>query len=111
MAKSKTKPRRSGKNYAQRLRERREAEDRVITMWATQLTLDVMAALLNDKYGFGSKRLTDLSAEFNERWPEYMRAITKDPESDYIRDKIDRQQEQIFGEDYLHWEDRYYGWE
>lgn len=105
------RPPQRGKNYAQRLRERREAEDRVVTMWATQLTLDVMAGLLNDKYGFGSKRLTDLSTEFNERWPEYMRAITKDPESDYIREKIDQQQRRIFGDEAMSWKERYYCWE
>ena len=99
-----------GQTYAQEMQKRREARDRIITMWATQLTLDVMAGLLNDCYGFGAERLTKISEEFNARWPEYMQAISKNPESDYIRDRIDRQQEQIFGPEYLRWEERYEHW-
>ena len=110
MAKRTNKTRKAGKNYMQQLTERQEARDRIITMWTTQLTLDVMAGVLNDLYGFGSVRLTRISDEFNNRWPEYLQAISKNPESDYIRDCIDRQQKQIFGADYLRWEERYDHW-
>ncbi len=79
-------------------------------MWTAQITLDVMAGVLNDLYGFGKDRLTTISVEFNNRFPEYLEALTKNPESDYIRDKIDQQQRRIFGPDYLPWEKRYEFW-
>lgn len=104
-----------GKTYAQQLTERRMARDRVVQMWTAQLVLDVMTGVLNDPAvlggaALGAKRLTRVSAAFNARFPEYLLALTRDPEADYIRDKIDRQQERIFGPDYLHWEERYEHW-
>ena len=96
--------------YLEHRQRQQEARDLIIKMWTAQLVLDVMVGVLNDLYGLGSQRLTRISDEFNKRFPDYLQALTKNPESDYIRDRIDRQQEQIFGPDYLPWSERYAYW-
>lgn len=96
--------------YLEQWQRQQEARDLIVKMWTTQITLDVMAGVLNDLYGFGKDRLTTISLEFNRRFPEYLEALTRSPESDYIRDKIDRQQRRIFGPDYLPWAERYEYW-
>lgn len=116
MGKGKHRPPNRGQTYAQRLTQRREARDHIIQMWTAQLVLDVIAGVLNDpavmgRSAMGAKRLTRVSEAFNERFPEYLQAITRNPESDYIRAKIDQQQARIFGPDYLRWPERYEYWE
>ena len=106
---------RRGQTYTAQLTERRLARDRVIQMWTAQLVLDVMAGVLNDPAVLGSgalgaQRLTRVSAAFNARFPDYLQTLTRNPESDYIRDRIDRQQARIFGPDFLPWEERYEYW-
>lgn len=96
--------------YLEQRKRQQEARDLIVKMWTAQITLDVMAGVLNDLYGFGKDRLTTISVEFNNRFPEYLEALTKNPEADYIRDKIDQQQRRIFGPDYLPWEKRYEFW-
>ena len=96
--------------YLEQRQREQEARDLIIKMWTAQITLDVMAGVLNDLYGFGKNRLTRISDEFNKLFPDYLQALTKNPESDYIRDSIDRQQEQMFGPDYLPWSERYAYW-
>ena len=96
--------------YLEQRKRQQEARDLIIKMWTAQITLDVMAGVLNDLYGFGKDRLTTISVEFNNRFPEYLEALTRHPEADYLRDKIDQQQRRIFGPDYLPWEKRYEFW-
>lgn len=110
MAKPKRHHRPKGPTYSKELQARRNARDEIITMWSIQLTLDVMAGVLNDLYGLGCDRLTRMSDEFNRRLPEYMDALTKHPEADYIREKIDQQQRRIFGPNALTWAERYIYW-
>lgn len=111
MAKRPNRTPHRGQTYAQKLTEQRDTRDYIIKMWSIQIALDVMAGVLNDLYGFGSGRLTKISEEFNRRLPEYIQALTRNPESDYVRDKIDQQQERIFGQDYLRWAERYEFWQ
>lgn len=96
--------------YLEQRKRQQEDRDLIIKMWTAQITLDVMAGVLNDLYGFGKDRLTTISVEFNNRFPEYLEALTKNPEADYIRDKIDQQQRRIFGPDFLPWAERYEFW-
>ena len=102
--------------YLKRLEKQRQEERSTYIMWSVQLALDIMTGVLNDKEVLGSSalgagRLLKVQDAFNERFPDYLRAVTKDKEADYLRAKIDQQQRQIFGEKALSWEQRYEGWE
>jgi len=111
MSRNQKHPPRRGKTYFQRSQERRDAEHHIVQMWTAQLVLDVMAGVLHTRYGFGKDRLTQVGEAFNAVFPEYCKAIQRDQEADYIRDRIDRQQQQIFGPDFLPWAERYEYWE
>lgn len=80
-------------------------------MWSVQLALDVMTGVLNQQLGVGKDRLVKICEEFNKNFPEYVSALDKNnPEADYVRDKIDRQLEQICGEYFVPWRIRYDDW-
>ena len=109
MAKTKRPPTR-GMTYLDRLKAQRDNEFRVVETWSIQLTADVFCAILNRECGFGAERLERICKAFLEAWPDYRDAITKHPESDYIRAQIDREQERIFKDKFIPWEERYDGW-
>lgn len=102
--------------YAKKLLARRNMIDTIIQNWTAQLALDIIAEVLNDpdvmgRDVLGAKRLERVCDGFNKLWPNYSRALTDHPEADYWRKKIDEVQEKIFGPDYLHWPERYDGWD
>jgi len=98
--------------YPDVIQERIRQERKIVTMWVTQLSLDVMTGILNDsevmgKDTFGAERLNRIGKAFNERFWECFKALSSDDEADYIREKIDQQQKQIFGDSYVKWSERY----
>ena len=103
-------------DYARKLQLMREEREYIIKQWTAQLSLDVVADILNDpevmgKDTLGAKRLQKVGHAFNERFSLFSTALTKNPEADYIRAKIDEKQRRIFGPDSPPWEDRYIYWE
>ena len=101
--------------YAKTLTQNGKAREHIVKLWTAQLCLDVMVDVLNDsdvmgKDVLGAKRLQKVADAFNRQFPEFLRALTKDSESDYIREKIDQQQRRIFGQDALPWGKRYHYW-
>ena len=102
--------------YAKRLQERQRERERIVELWISQLCLDVMADVLNDpnvmgKDVMGARRQKRIAEAFNDRYPQYEIGLTKKPDSDYIRAKVDERQRQIFGPDALVWRERYPYWE
>lgn len=102
-------------DYAKKIVQRSAMHEHIVKLWTAQLCLDVIADVLNDsdvmgKDVLGAKRLQKVADAFNRQFPEFLRALTKDPESDYIREKIDQQQLRIFGPDALPWGKRYHYW-
>lgn len=89
--------------------------EHIVKLWTAQLCLDVITDVLNDsdvmgKDVLGAKRLQKVADAFNDRFSEFLKALTKDPEADYIRAKVDEQQKRIFGPDALPWGKRYAYW-
>lgn len=87
----------------------------IVQTWTAQLMVDLFMDTLNDpdvmgKDVFGAGRLDKICKAVMAQFDKYCRAIQKDPEADYIREKIDRRQKQIFKEKFLPWKDRYFGW-
>lgn len=110
-------PQTSGKNaYAKKLQVRQKVGLEIMSDWTAQLALDTIAIVLNNpevmgRDVFGAKRLKKVCAAFNKLWPKVLRALTKSPEAEYWRAKIDEAQARIFGPDYLHWQERYPYWD
>ena len=101
--------------YAQKLKDKQQARDYIVKQWTAQLCLDIMTDVLNDpavmgKDTMGAIRLERIGKAFNERFPIFFTALAKDPESDYMRAKIDEQQKRIFGDKALAWAERYEYW-
>lgn len=101
--------------YAKTITQKARMHEHIVKLWTAQLCLDVMADVLNDsdvmgKDVLGAKRLQKVAQAFNLRFPEFLRALTRDPEADYIRAKIDQQQRRIFGPDAMAWQERYQYW-
>ena len=101
--------------YLARQQEERRNRDHIIKNWTAQLCLDIFCTILNDpkimgKDTFGEARLVKIGTEFNDRFDEFQMALSKDVEADYLRDKMDRIQRQIFKEKALPWEKRYLYW-
>lgn len=76
------------------LRERTRQEQTILAVWIAQLCLDILTGVLNDpdimgKDVFGAKRLKKICNAFNERFPDYIKALSSDEEADYVRTKID----------------------
>jgi hypothetical protein len=102
-------------DYAKRLIEQRELHNYFVKAWTIQMCLDVMVSVLNDpdvmgKDVIGAKRLARISNAFNERFPEFVKALTADSDADWRRQRIDDMMVQIFGENAATWEQRYDGW-
>lgn len=107
----------TGKNaYAKELKIKRDLGIEIIRDWSAQLTLDLIAIILNDPEimghdVFGAKRLTRICEGFNALWPDAVLALAKHDEAEYWRTKIEQKQRQIFGENYLRWHERYRYWD
>lgn len=97
-------------SYLDRLRQRRELELNIAETWAIQSAMDCAVDIMNSMFGIGRDRLAEFNAEFQKNYPDYRRALTRDPEADYFREKIDQRQKEIYKEKALPWEDRYDGW-
>lgn len=106
----------SRNRYATVLRNRQNAISELVAAWNVQLALDIISGILNDPKvmgvgnALGASRLQKVGEAFNERFPEYSKAISLDPEADYVRAKIDEQQRRIFKEKALPWSARYLDW-
>lgn len=101
--------------YAKTLTQNGKAREHIVKLWTAQLCLDVMADVLNDpavmgRDALGAKRLQRVADAFNRQFPEFLRALSKDPEADYIRAKVDEQQRRIFGPEAIPWAERYTYW-
>lgn len=103
-------------SYARELQLRRQLGADIIADWTAQLCLDTIAIVLNDPdvmghNALGAKRLMRVCEAFNELYAKTRLALSKNDEAEYWRVKIDQAQANIFGPDYLHWQERYSYWD
>lgn len=101
--------------YAKKLREQKRIETDIIRQWEAQFCLGMMTFVLTDKKvmgkdTFGKKRLTRIGQAFNQIYDECIIALSKHPESDYMRENIDRGLRQILGDGAPPWQGRYEHW-
>lgn len=102
-----------------RLKERiayLEAKLDVIQQWHGQFQDDIMTIVLADadvmgKDTFGPKRIARITEARDRLWDELKQALDNKPESDYLRETIDRRLRQIMQEQAAPWPERYFGWE
>lgn len=110
-------PSKKGKtSYADELRYKKMLGYEIVSLWTAQLALDTLAIVLNDpdvmgSHTLGANRLERITEAFSKLWEDTQKALQKTDEADYWRTKIDQAQAQIFGPDYLHWQERYPYWD
>ena len=110
-------PSKKGKtSYADERRYKKMLGYEIVSLWTAQLVLDTLAIVLNDpdvmrSHTLGANRLERVTKAFNKLWEDTQKALQKTDEADYWRTKIDQAQAQIFGPDYLHWQERYPYWD
>lgn len=91
---------------------RRNAVNRTVLKTASEQTerqymMDTMCLALNAEFGFGQKRLKRLEAAWGCKYDDYREAVTKLPEADYKRERLDGELLRIMGEDFQPFMERY----
>ena len=88
--------------------ERRLAFSRSFTV---QQCVDMMMIAAHDVFGFGPDRLNKLEKAFYDVFREYAKMTIDDAKDDkeieYTKGKVDAKLEQIMGEYFVSWEERY----
>lgn len=76
-----------------------------------QQCMDMAMIALNDKFGFGAERLDQFETAFYDVFREYATNTIEDAKTDkdieYTKGSLDRKLQQIMGEHFVPWEERY----
>lgn len=72
---------------------------------------DMMLIAASEAFGFGADRLVRLQAAYQQVFEDYANMAIEDgradPDIEYTRAKVDRKLEQILGEHFVPWDERY----
>ncbi len=94
-----------------KLEARHEAEKAFLRTFTVQQCVDMMMIAANEEHGLGPERLNRLEKTFYAVFREYARMTLDDAKDDrsieYTKDKLDRKLQQIMGEYFTPWEERY----
>lgn len=96
-----------GPNWAQK-----KAIDRSVMQFADfqterQYMMDMVFLALNEEFGFGRERLKRLYSAWSRKYDAYREAVTKLPEADYAREKLDEALKAILQDDFQPFMERY----
>jgi hypothetical protein len=90
---------------------RHEADMAWMKMFTVQQCVDMMMIAANEEYGLGPERLNRLEETFYSVFKDYAEMTIEDAKDDkaieYTKSKLDRKLEQICGEYFKPWEERY----
>lgn len=88
-----------------------EREKAFLRTFTIQQCVDMMMVAANEEYGLGPERLKRLEETFYSVFKEYAEMTIEDAKDDkaieYTKSKLDRKLEQICGEYFKPWEQRY----
>ena len=94
--------------YLQRVQAARQKDFIDTQRFTRQLTADIMQLTLNRVFGFGKERIKRFVVEYSTMFDEIAEVWNGDEAGkEYARDLIDRGLKQIFGDDFVCWEERY----
>lgn len=97
--------------YAKKLSIYRKLDLDLQRRFTIQQMEDIFLILMNQKYGFGEKRLQKLRSEIRQEVAEWTAFALEDDMSDrqlnYTKGKIDRYLQKCFPSEKVRWEDRY----
>jgi hypothetical protein len=95
-------------SFLARMEAQKEAEKIQILRFTRQVIMDCMAIALNDVCGFGAKRIKEDMDAVAENYCEYADMINADTaDQEYSWATLDRKLQQICGEYFVPWEERY----
>lgn len=94
-----------------KIEARHEADMAWMKMFTVQQCVDMMMIAANEEYGLGPERLNRLEETFYSVFNDYAEMTIEDAKDDkaieYTKSKLDRKLEQICGEYFKPWEERY----
>lgn len=94
-----------------KIQAKHEQEKAFMRTFTIQQCVDMMMIAANEEYGLGPERLNRLEQTFYDVFREYAKMTLDDAKDDksieYTKDKLDRKLEQICGEYFKPWEERY----
>lgn len=97
--------------YLARQQLRHDIDMRAQREFTIQQCSDMMLIALNEAFGFGADRLKKMEEIYLAVFSEYVRMAIADgkddPDIEYTRAKLDAKLQQIMGEYFRPWEDRY----
>lgn len=90
---------------------RHQAELRASRIFCVQQSKDIMLIAANRVFGFGPDRAKKLADAFDEVYREYATLCVTDAKDDkeiwYTKEKMDRALQEICGEHFEPWDERY----
>ena len=93
------------------IQTRHEAEKRSLRLFTIQQCDDMMLIAANAAFGLGADRLKKLEETYWQVFREYAELAVDDGKDDpdiiYTRAKLDQKLQQIMGENFRPWEERY----
>ena len=97
--------------YAEKLRRQRKLQMDVQRRFTIQQCRDVMMITMNEHFGWGAKRLTELGEMFDKEMAEFILMALEDDQDDrklnYTKGKIDERLRKIFNDPTIRFENRY----
>lgn len=94
-----------------KIQAKHEQEKAFMRTFTIQQCVDMMMIAANEEYGLGPERLNRLEKTFYSVFKEYAEMTIEDAKDDkaieYTKSKLDRKLEQICGEYFKPWEERY----
>lgn len=94
--------------YMAKLRQQKQKDFIDTQRFTRQLTADIMQITLNRVFGFGKERIKRFVVEYSTMFDEIAEIWNGDDAGkEYAKDLIDRGLRQIFGDDFVCWEERY----
>ena len=97
--------------YLAKIEARYAAELTAYRRFTRQYCFDMMMIAANEAFGFGEERLKKLADAYDQVRLEYADIVIEDAKDDngvaYSKDKLDQKLQQIMGENFRPWEERY----